>query len=489
MNASVAKHMRVSVAPDGWYFSTKLRIGLNFFNRLLTNSIVLLLADLTGLLLSFECASLARYFIMGEMMNPNWIFLLGGIWSLGAIAWGLLPGWGLSPVESLRRQVILTVASFGAIAALMFLSKSADNYSRFTVLLAFMLAIPLIPFVRMTARRMLIRYSLWGTPVAIYGGGNAGRYIIERLKAEPGHGYYPVCVFDDDETLQDKTVEGVPVRGTTQSVVQNVPIAILAITKIEGERIDELMQGPLSSYLRVMLIPNLVHTPSLWVTSRDLCGVPGLEMKNNLLDPTLRFIKRSFEVAVTWLTLPLWGPLFCLLYCAIWLDDRENPIYKQRRIGQFGMPFQTWKFRTMVMDADRVLEEHLRADPALREEWREHCKLRKDPRITRVGRFLRKTSLDEIPQLINVLKGDMSLIGPRPLPEYHYIQLPKSVQKLRERVKPGMTGLWQVSGRSDAGNEGMVRWDPYYVRNWSLWLDIVILVRTVRVVLLGSGAH
>ena len=106
-----------------------------------------------------------------------------------------------------------------------------------------------------------------------------------------------------------------------------------------------------------------------------------------------------------------------------------------------------------------------------------------------MGKFLRKTSLDEIPQLFNVLKGEMSLVGPRPLPRYHYDQLPGSVRMLRERVKPGITGLWQVSGRSDAGNEGMIRHDPYYVRNWSIWLDIVILVRTVRAVLFGSGAR
>jgi lipopolysaccharide/colanic/teichoic acid biosynthesis glycosyltransferase len=143
----------------------------------------------------------------------------------------------------------------------------------------------------------------------------------------------------------------------------------------------------------------------------------------------------------------------------------------------------------MVPNAEQKLKALLATDSALREEWEQNFKLKKDPRITKIGVFLRKTSLDELPQLINVLKGEMALVGPRPLPEYHLEQLPGNVQEIRARMRPGMTGLWQVSGRSDTGNLGMSKWDPYYVRNWSIWLDAVILVRTVRVVLFGSGAY
>jgi lipopolysaccharide/colanic/teichoic acid biosynthesis glycosyltransferase len=143
----------------------------------------------------------------------------------------------------------------------------------------------------------------------------------------------------------------------------------------------------------------------------------------------------------------------------------------------------------MVPDADAALARALASDPVLRAEWNAHFKLERDPRITRVGAFLRKTSLDELPQLLNVLRGEMSLVGPRPLPRYHHDELEGRVAALRESVRPGITGLWQVSGRSDTGTLGMERWDPYYVRNWSLWLDLVILVRTVRVVLQRSGAY
>ena len=150
---------------------------------------------------------------------------------------------------------------------------------------------------------------------------------------------------------------------------------------------------------------------------------------------------------------------------------------------------QTLGQRTMRPDADRVLADALASDRSLRDEWDCTFKLERDPRVTRSGSWIRAASLDELPQLINVLWGEMSLVGPRPLPPYHHGELPDDVREIRERVRPGITGLWQVSGRSDSGTAGMERWDPYYVRNWSLWLDAVIVVRTIRAVLERRGAY
>lgn len=164
-------------------------------------------------------------------------------------------------------------------------------------------------------------------------------------------------------------------------------------------------------------------------------------------------------------------------------------MFAQERVGHDGTYFRMIKFRTMYTNAEEVLQAKLDEDPELKEEWNRNFKLRKDPRITPIGRLLRRTSLDEMPQLWNVLRNEMSLVGPRPLPDYHDTQLPDRVRRLRQRVKPGMTGLWQVSGRSEVGNLGIQKWDSYYVRNWSIWLDIVVLVRTIRVVLTGRGAY
>ena len=203
----------------------------------------------------------------------------------------------------------------------------------------------------------------------------------------------------------------------------------------------------------------------------------------------LRTIKHIVEISIIIAALPFWGMMCVLIYLAILFEDGHNPIFKQERLGKDGRMFYTFKFRTMVPDAEKVLERMLAQDEQLRQEWELFYKLRQDPRITRIGRFLRRTSLDELPQLINVLRGEMALVGPRPLSKYHLNALPDEVCRVRATVKPGITGMWQVSGRSDAGNDGFKRWDPYYVKNWSLALDVHILLRTVRVVLNGKGAY
>ena len=148
-----------------------------------------------------------------------------------------------------------------------------------------------------------------------------------------------------------------------------------------------------------------------------------------------------------------------------------------------------YKFRTMYHDADRTLEEYVHSHPEARREWEANQKLVDDPRVTRAGRFLRRFSIDELPQLLNVLKGEMSLVGPRPLPDQHYRLLSENLRNLRPTLRPGLTGLWQVSGRSASGTQGMEFWDSYYAHNWSLWLDVYVLLQTVWVVLKRRGAY
>jgi Undecaprenyl-phosphate galactose phosphotransferase WbaP len=176
-----------------------------------------------------------------------------------------------------------------------------------------------------------------------------------------------------------------------------------------------------------------------------------------------------------------------LLAILIKLSSAGPVFYGQRRCGLAGEPFTAWKFRSMVANANQVLEQHLASDPGLREEWRRSHKLRSDPRITRLGLILRRTSLDELPQLWNVLCGQMSLVGPRPIVTEEIPRYGDGIG-LYKKVRPGLTGLWQVSGRNNVSYEQRVNFDLYYVRNWSLWLDVYVLARTVKVVLLGDGA-
>lgn len=183
----------------------------------------------------------------------------------------------------------------------------------------------------------------------------------------------------------------------------------------------------------------------------------------------------------------LLAPAFVVLW---WLVRKtgKQVFFGHERIGRGGKPFKCYKFRSMVPDAEKVLEELLRNDPAAREEWAREFKLKNDPRITSVGAFLRKTSLDELPQLWNVLKGEMSLVGPRPVVAEEIERYGQQAQHYMQ-ARPGMTGLWQVSGRNDIDYDSRVYLDTWYVKNWSLWSDIVILLRTVRVVLGRDGAY
>ncbi len=465
------------------------RYAVLYHRRRLTNALALGLGDGAALAVAMLLAGATRWWLMGVPMIPVWSLLLLPGWWLGAWMDRLLPGWGLGAVEELRRLTILLSLVFLATAVALFLSKQSETTSRFTMTLAFALSVPLVPYARTLVKKGLIATGWWGLPTAIYGGGTTGRRVIETLRAEQGLGYHPVAVFDDDTSRWGTRLGGVPVLGGTNACAPEAPMAILALPDAEEKKMFTLLEGPLSYYKQVIVIPDLLAIPSLWVRSRDLAGVLGLEITSNLLDPLARFLKRSLDLLLVVGTMPVWLPLCLALALAIRLEGGASPLYYQERIGKSGLPFRTIKFRTMVPDAERALQEQLEQDPTLRAEWEAHFKLRNDPRITRIGALLRRTSLDELPQLWNVLRGEMSLVGPRPLPAYHQRGLTPRTQQLRTRLRPGLTGLWQVSGRSDIGSEGMERWDPYYVRNWSVWLDLVILIRTVRVLIERSGAY
>ena len=459
-----------------------------FFRRLTVNALAVGLGDALVIAVALCLANLMLLWINDVPFAVQYGFLIVPIWVIAAMITRLLPGWGLGVVDELRKIQGTLFIMFAVLLLLSFFTRRTLTSSRIIFLATYLLSALLIPFARALVRGIIIRMGLWGVPVSIYGDRESVGMVIDALRAEPGLGYIPSAIFTNDAPLGN-VIQGVPVVGHLRNTTYRTPVAIMAQAQASRHQLIDTLEGPLEVYRRVILIPDLKEAPSLWVVPRDLQGILGLEITKNLLNPFARVFKRIMDLVLVLVTAPLWVPLMVLLYLMIWLEDRHNPMFLQPRIGRNGGIFRTAKFRTMVPDAEQVLQRALKKDPALRAEWEANFKLRKDPRITKVGTLLRKTSLDEIPQLLNVLRGTMSLVGPRPLPAYHFNDLPEQVRFLRHKVQPGITGLWQVSGRSEAGTEGMEKWDPYYVRNWSVWLDVVILVRTFKAVFCAHGAY
>jgi undecaprenyl-phosphate galactose phosphotransferase len=212
-----------------------------------------------------------------------------------------------------------------------------------------------------------------------------------------------------------------------------------------------------------------------------------LRSRNNLQNNFAQFLKRSFDIVFSIILLVLLSPLF--VYLIVKVRESQGPaFFGHQRVGRESQFFPCYKFRTMVTNSAQVLEELLRTDPVAKAEWEREFKLKNDPRITPIGDFLRRSSLDELPQLWNVLRGDMSLVGPRPVVQPELEKYGENVAYYLQ-VRPGMTGLWQVSGRNDVDYETRVALDAWYVRNWSLWNDIVILIKTVRAVLMRDGSY
>ena len=413
-----------------------------------------------------------------------------GIFLVGYAAARLYPALPLSPADELRRLTGVTSLACLALGTGIFLSKEADNFSRMAMMLTWLLALVLVPAGRAALRLTLSGRSWWGYPVVIVGAGESARQLIRTLRRQREIGFKPVAVLDDRARGR---VAGVPIvgrldQGPTLARQYGLTYAILAQPDLPSYCLGDLMRRFSRSFKHVMVMPELVGFSSLWVAAKDMGGVLGLEVRHRLLDRDKRLLKAGLEVALVLVLLPLLMPLIGLISLAIRLESKGPVFYGQQRIGQGGKRFTICKFRTMVQNADEVLAKTLEQDEDLSREWESTHKLKHDPRVTRVGRFLRKTSLDELPQLFNVLRGQMSLVGPRPIID---AELPRYAEdfELYQQVRPGVTGIWQISGRNDLPYEQRVRMDAYYVRNWSVWLDLHLLCRTVLAVLTGRGAY
>ena len=316
---------------------------------------------------------------------------------------------------------------------------------------------------------------------------------MQILHREWGLGYIPVAVFDFRLAPKGRVMEGVPYGGTVTDALglarqQKIDTAIFAMTQIRRQYLARFVERARLSFRHVIVIPNLQGITTSAVTARDLAGIFGVEIKHNLLDPWALRMKRTLDLMGTLVGGPLMLPLLLVVSLLVWADSRGGVFYKAKRMGQDGRLFSCLKFRTMVPDAEAKLQRVLEKNAEMNEQYLKYHKLSEDPRLTRVGRILRKTSLDELPQLLNVLRGEMSLVGPRPyLPRES--EAMGDVQSEILRVPPGITGPWQVAGRNHTSFAERVQMDAHYLRDWSIWLDIVLLARTTKILIFGRGAY
>lgn len=277
-----------------------------------------------------------------------------------------------------------------------------------------------------------------------------------------------------------------------EEIIQETGVrtVLIAAPGLPQDDLSDLIYRAQSLVKHVAVVPNLVAVPMSNVSVESFfdAKIMVLHIKNNLDNPWNRLLKRLFDICATVVGGILISPI--LLLIAIWVyHDSPGPvIFKHRRVGKDGKEFNCYKFRSMCVNSKEVLEHLLATDPAAKAEWDKEFKLKDDPRITKSGAFLRKTSLDELPQLWNVLKGEMSLVGPRPIVQEEVPRYGKYINEYYS-VLPGITGMWQTSGRSDIDYPERVQMDNWYVHNWNLWLDLVLLWRTVAVVVHHEGAY
>jgi Undecaprenyl-phosphate galactose phosphotransferase WbaP len=418
---------------------------------------------------------------------------------------GLYPGFGRSPIEELRKLSAATSLVYSALAVTVFLLKDAASYSRAVFLLGWIQSLATVPLSRALVRILFADRPWWGDEVAVIGEGEAPSLVARSLADRTHLGLKPVLVLSAAGRSLSAKGAAAPSQGSETllrhplcvGVLENVPPGhgIRHAILVAGPKVQLAeMYGEISKrFPRVTVIPDLSGLSSLWIEARDLGGVLGggmigLEIRQRLLMPGVWLIKRLVDLFLVLLTGVLVLPVVALIALAIKLSSPGPVFYGQSRFGRGGKPFVAWKFRSMVANAPKVLEVHLRKNPTLRTEWNRDHKLRHDPRVTPVGRILRKTSLDELPQIWNVLRGEMSMVGPRPIVREEIPMYGKEFA-LYQQVTPGLTGMWQVSGRNDLTYNQRVECDLFYIRNWSPWLDLYILARTVTAVLLARGAY
>lgn len=385
--------------------------------------------------------------------------------------------------------------SFILLLTFVFVSRSYRQTSRVVILLAWGVSLVLFPAFRFMIKRLLAAAGLWRKNLLILGTGRAAQRVVREILKDRGLGYRIMGYVSEEGGNVGARLEGnLPVLGSISDLDglmkgTGTRDIVIALSDRLQHRLAEVAKHaePLAENIKIVLPVGNLFTTGVHID--NLGDVIALSVPRNLFKPWNLFLKRGLDLALGLPLLALAAPLFVLISAALAVDSRGPLIYSQWRLGRNGAKFKILKFRSMFSDGEARLRKWLDRHPELRNEWQTYHKIKgRDPRVTRVGRVLRKWSLDELPQLVNVLRGDMSLVGPRPYMLEETGEIGETAEIIF-RVKPGITGLWQVRGRSSLAFEDRLLLDEYYVRNWSPWLDIVILLKTITVLTKREGAY
>ena len=396
--------------------------------------------------------------------------------------------------QIIQKLFITSCYAITAIIILLYIARIASSTSRMFTAVFWLLSFILLVIFRYIAKKVLEKYQLLQVPVLIIGAGKTAELLVQGIKNDAGMGYKIIGLLEDNKVEQG-VLENYPVLGKfsdAEKVITkyNIRHVFIAAPGLEQEKLTKLIYKVQPLVKSMGVIPNLVGVPMGGIEAESLFNekLMLLRLRNNLARPVNRWIKTVFDYVLTITGTIAISPILIVIALWIYKDSPGPVIFKHRRIGKNGKEFNCYKFRSMCIDAKEKLEQLLQTDLEARAEWEKDFKLKNDPRITKSGAFLRKTSLDELPQIFNVLKGEMSLVGPRPIIRDEIARYGEYINDYL-MVKPGITGMWQVSGRSDTGYKERVQLDSWYVRNWSVWLDLMLLWRTMKIVIKCKGAY
>jgi Undecaprenyl-phosphate galactose phosphotransferase WbaP len=458
----------------------------------ITDLLMLVISFLLSLLIRSALIPIVGGVIISDLSTQLFVLLV--VINLLMLAFkGNYPGRGLVAVTELKNLIESIITAFFLVGLVIFVTTPVSNFSRSIFLLSLIFSCVLVPIGRFTLRKFMTLKNWWGEPIAIIGSGTEIISLYQDVKKCRRLGFRTVVglYLEDDQKIHDAraTIPFFPLSIDILQFLQqrNVKTLIVSVPPNEFRKSNpELLLEIEKLFIRVIFLLDNVSFGFLWGRSVDIEGRPAFQMQHNLLNPITYFFKKvlDFSLAVIFI-IP--AAFFIALISLLIIIDSPGPIfYTQERIGQYKKNFRIYKFRTMVKNADEMLDQLLKNDKKFRKEYEKFHKLGNDPRITRVGKILRRLSLDEIPQIFNVFKGNMSLIGPRAYMASEMKDI-SSDADIIFRVKPGLTGWWQVMGRNETTFEQRKKMDIYYINNWSLWMDLYIFLKSFYTMISGKG--